>query len=731
MKNRLELKILLLIILVLIVGFGSYVIISINRESDVLLDQQREKVRLFSETVMVGIRNVMLSGKAPYAAELVNDARTNLEFGSLRVYNNKAKEVFPDEGRGIIKNAGDTTVRAAIRNRTEIMFTRHDSSGDEFIRIEPLINERECQQCHATNHSVRGVTRLVLNPNLMIAHVRDMEQHDDTHTYQVVTEIISTALTSSFRTIMLSGEGALMDTLVFRIARLPFINRITVYDRFGAVHFGKEENTADDDSITGAIDRGSPIMYFEKNRKVMTRLIPLRNEARCQVCHGSKSEWRGVMEVSLNLHSLSMNPAELEKQITIMLQETIGAGFRSIMLVGKGSYARSFINDVRTIDAVKDLRVFDKDANERFVNVTARDDGLDYVREALQKDTVIEAMQWIDGEEYLVRYSTLQNEKRCQICHGDDHTIRGVVGVTSSMSAIHATIEYNKWISLLAGGVTIFLVWLVLRIFMKLVVVQPIGNIGDVVQQVGEGNFTIFTTVSSKDEIGELGSRINHMIVGLRERFHLQKFVSQQTVDYVQRASEMGVKLGGERKVATVFFSDVRGFTAFSEKVEPEKVVAMLNTILSKQAEIVKKHHGDIDKYVGDELVAVFQGERMVNNAVCCAVEIQTMMKTVPDEIGADIAIGIGINTGEMIMGAMGSEERMDFTVIGDAVNLGARLCSSAGPGQILLSEYSAQLVRNEPTVALIPLDPITVKGKEAPVTIFEARAKNEESGRK
>jgi uncharacterized protein (UPF0333 family) len=106
MKNRLELKILLLIILVLVAGFGTYVIISIKKESNVLLEQQREKARLFSETVMVGIRNVMLSGKAPYAAELVSDARENLQFGTLRVYNNKAKEVFPDEGRGIISGAG-------------------------------------------------------------------------------------------------------------------------------------------------------------------------------------------------------------------------------------------------------------------------------------------------------------------------------------------------------------------------------------------------------------------------------------------------------------------------------------------------------------------------------------------------------------------------------------------------------------------------------------------------
>ncbi|MFA5834993.1 MAG: adenylate/guanylate cyclase domain-containing protein [Bacteroidota bacterium] len=724
MKNRLEVKILLLIILVLVAGFGTYVIISINRESKVLLEQQREKARLFSETVMVGIRNVMLSGKAPYATELVGDARENLLFGTLRVYNNQSKEVFPDEGRGIISGAGDEQVRKAIETEMEVMFAKHDTLGEQFIRIEPLLNERECQQCHSGNHTVRGVTRLTLNPNLMVAHAKDMASNNFTNTQQEVTEIISNTLAASFKNIMLAGQGELMDTLVRRTARLPFIEKIKIYDRFGAVHFGEEENLASEDSILRAIENELPIMFSEKNKTVMTRMIPFRNEDRCQVCHGSKSQWRGVMEVSLRVGQLKMKSLELEQQLTQMLQATVGVGFRSIMLVGKGSYARSFINEVRKIDAVKDLRVFDKNSNERFVNSQKKDYGLDFVRSALMKDTLIEAMQMIDGEEFLVRYSTLRNEKRCQVCHGDDHTIRGVVGVTTSMAAVNATIADNQLYSLIAGGTTIFLVWLVLRIFMKAVVVRPIGSLGNVVREVGNGNFSVSSNLKSNDEIGQLGKRINEMIIGLRERFHLEKFVSKQTVDYVQRASEMGVKLGGERKVATVFFSDVRGFTAFSEKVEPERVVAMLNSILSRQAAIVKKFGGDIDKYVGDELVAVFQGNLMVKNAVQCSIEIQEMMKSIPELIGDDIAIGIGINTGEMVMGAMGSEDRMDFTVIGDAVNLGARLCSAAGRGEIIVSEYSAKYIQDEPFIELHKREPIKVKGKEAFIQIFEAMAR-------
>jgi adenylate cyclase len=217
-------------------------------------------------------------------------------------------------------------------------------------------------------------------------------------------------------------------------------------------------------------------------------------------------------------------------------------------------------------------------------------------------------------------------------------------------------------------------------------------------------------------------NRQKSMLFGLRERFHLQKFVSQQTVDAVRQADSMGVKLGGERKTATVFFSDVRGFTSFSEKVEPERVVAMLNSILSRQTAIVKKYGGDIDKFVGDELVAVFLGDDMVKRAVECGIEIQQTMNDVSSTAGEDVGIGIGINTGEMVMGAMGSEDRMDFTVIGDSVNLGARLCSAAKRGQILLSENSADYLHGATSIQLEKLEPIHVKGKEQQVKIFEVR---------
>jgi adenylate cyclase len=271
------------------------------------------------------------------------------------------------------------------------------------------------------------------------------------------------------------------------------------------------------------------------------------------------------------------------------------------------------------------------------------------------------------------------------------------------------------------GLLTLLFVALVLHQFMKQVVVKPINAIGEVASQVGNGNLGARAEVFSNDEIGRLAQRINEMIKGLRERFHLEKFVSRKTVEAILQSDTHGLKLGGERRTVTVLFSDIRGFTTFSEKVEPETVVQVLNEFLSRQTSIVKKYGGDIDKFVGDELIAVFLGDDMVERAVRCALEIQhNVKKSAPG--GTLIQCGIGINTGMVVMGAMGSEERMDFTVIGDTVNVGARLCGAAAAGQTLISGNAAVFLRPNAQFSLTRLEPMRMKGKEQPVEVYEVR---------
>lgn len=249
-------------------------------------------------------------------------------------------------------------------------------------------------------------------------------------------------------------------------------------------------------------------------------------------------------------------------------------------------------------------------------------------------------------------------------------------------------------------------------------VTAPVRALVGGTRRVASGNFDFSLDIRSGDEIGDLAQSFNIMIQGLRERADMQKFVSQSTVEMIQSKSQRKVS-AGERKTLTIFFSDMRGFTSMSEKRQPEEVVKILNHCLSLQAERVKKFSGDIDKYVGDAVVASFDGPDMALNAIRCAVEIHKALDAYnasrPEE--NPIHLGIGIATGEVILGSIGSEDRMDFTVIGSHVNLCARLCSLAGPREILLAESTYRLVQD--LIAATRMDPLPVKGFSEPVPVY------------
>jgi adenylate cyclase len=251
---------------------------------------------------------------------------------------------------------------------------------------------------------------------------------------------------------------------------------------------------------------------------------------------------------------------------------------------------------------------------------------------------------------------------------------------------------------------------------------RPILKIDQVAKEVALGNFQARVEgVRTRDEIGDLARRMNDMVVGLNERFQLAKFVSSGTLTAIKSADQEGVRLGGERRLVTMVFCDIRGYTAFAERHDPETVVQVLNLYFQNLSELVVGHGGDIDKYVGDQIVAVFQGEQMVANGVRCALAMQGKTAMLAAE-NPDwhLAVGIGINTGEVIMGAMGSRERMDYTVLGDHVNLAARLCDEAGPGQTLISASSQQALAGSPEFVITALAPLLVKGKSEPVSLFQ-----------
>ena len=245
------------------------------------------------------------------------------------------------------------------------------------------------------------------------------------------------------------------------------------------------------------------------------------------------------------------------------------------------------------------------------------------------------------------------------------------------LEAIQENIFITAAISLL---ITIILAFFLGRKFS-----QPILRLVKGMNKVKKGDLSISVDPTTKDEIGLLTNTFNEMIIGLRERLNLMKYVGSHTIDMIQSSSEEEVALGGTRKNLAVLFSDVRGFTAYSENRDPEDVIQMLNRYLGYQAELVTKHYGSVDKFVGDEMVALFFGDTALNRAIDCAIEIQQMTKKRREADTDKISIGIGINYGPVILGNMGAKERMDYTVIGATVNMGARLCAAAEPEQILV----------------------------------------------
>tara|TARA_R110001592_G_scaffold356181_1_gene657571 strand:+ start:1 stop:1047 length:1047 start_codon:yes stop_codon:yes gene_type:complete len=217
-----------------------------------------------------------------------------------------------------------------------------------------------------------------------------------------------------------------------------------------------------------------------------------------------------------------------------------------------------------------------------------------------------------------------------------------------------------------------------------------------------------------------------------KEQYQLRQLIKKQFEHYldprqVKRLQENPelLKLGGEKRYCTFLFTDVRGFTALSESVTPEEVTYIMNKALTAQQSAVEKYDGLTDKYIGDAMMAIFGApldlENHEDKAIECAKQIETNMEALNIEFAEQglppIKIGIGINSGDAIIGNMGSEQRFDYTAIGDAVNIAARLESGtkAAGVDILIGESTA---RNACS-ALHLLPPIEAKGKSAKLQVY------------
>ncbi|MDY6861923.1 MAG: adenylate/guanylate cyclase domain-containing protein [Thermodesulfobacteriota bacterium] len=219
-----------------------------------------------------------------------------------------------------------------------------------------------------------------------------------------------------------------------------------------------------------------------------------------------------------------------------------------------------------------------------------------------------------------------------------------------------------------------------------------------------------------------------------RVKMTFQQYVAPSVVDEMLKEPER-LTLGGERKELTILFSDIRGFTSISEKLDPETLVKLLNQYLSPMTDIIFKHEGTLDKYMGDAIMAIYgaplalgsHAEKACLTALDMVEELKFLCKNWEEQGLPGFNIGIGINTGIVTVGNMGSEKFFDYTVMGDNVNLGSRL-------EGLNKEYGTRIIVSENTFSRTrdsgfffrELDMVRVKGKKEPVKIYELLEKNE-----
>ncbi|MGI9020657.1 MAG: adenylate/guanylate cyclase domain-containing protein [Solirubrobacterales bacterium] len=251
---------------------------------------------------------------------------------------------------------------------------------------------------------------------------------------------------------------------------------------------------------------------------------------------------------------------------------------------------------------------------------------------------------------------------------------------------------------------------------------EPVDRVRAAIARVEEGSFEEEVVVDDGGEIGFLQAGFNRMVAGLRERERIREafgtYVDREVADHILRE---GTSLAGEEVEVTMLFLDIRGFTSYAESLRAPEVVATLNRLFERIVPIVHRHGGHVDKYVGDGLLAVFGAPRRqadhADQALAAALEIAA---AVEDEFGQELSVGIGLNSGPVVSGNLGGAGRLEFSVIGDAVNVAARVESATRQtgDRVLVAARTRELLEGE-EIAFVERPGLTLKGKAKPVAIY------------
>lgn len=689
---------------------------TIKRETRIWADRMAD--------LFVGaVEHSMLRGDGIAVKASIADLQQRVRGVDVRIYDHRGIEVFAAKPPVPTRDELPAQIAAVLAESRRRMAT----DGRVY---RPLANERRCHECHDPTSHLRGVIEIAFDDRAATSH----RKHS-----------LARVVTSGFTQIMSARQAELLDDYFAEVLRAaPSVGQIAVFDADRERVFGADLVDMSPEMLTDSLQVGAEARYVHNPQGILA-LVPLPMQERCVACHDDKvGEIRGVLAISMA--GADIVPEAVKGELEGVIETTL----RYIMLSQLGRRIADFLDDVAATEIVDELALYD-DVGRRYWT-TRHPVPPPEVAEVLHSRETYHQIAGDGMNERLQTIAPLHNEKGCMHCHGSDSMLRGAVSVSVSTAVAEEARQASWSRRRLYTGLNLLGILIILAALLQYLVARPVNRIGEVAEQVGNGNLTVTVKRADPngDEISRLGSRINEMVRGLRTKMQLEKFVSKGTAEAAADAGLQTISRTGERRAVTVLFSDIRGFTNFSERFQPEEVVEMLNRLLQAQAEVVREFGGDIDKYIGDELMAVFTGPLAGRAAVCCSVRmLQAVARARKD--GETLTVGIGISSGDVVYGAIGHEDRMDYTVIGDVVNTGARLCSVAAKDEILISstvheavtrtteaddegdgqtrretgdaELADRLDEILASLSLEPGEPLALKGKRDPVPVYQVKS--------
>lgn len=394
------------------------------------------------------------------------------------------------------------------------------------------------------------------------------------------------------------------------------------------------------------------------------------------------------------------------------------------LLEGDDATLHILLQEISEIEDIEYAIILDKaELIRAHTDINKVNQPYDFLYDAaiIEKDDSLEIKKYYDNKKELLDFSMPIEFNKIKV---------GGIHVGISLETLQKKISKTR-IFVITLTVLIILTGIGLSIIVSSKFLKPIHMLVNGTREIKKGNYDFKIDIFNNDEIGDLTSSFNDMADGLRKKVVIQdafgKYVAPEVVDMIlQNPGDKWLK--GEKIEATVMFADIRGFTSLTEKSAPEDVIAVLNDHFTLATEVIFKYDGHVDKFIGDEIMAVFgaivEHDDHPVQAVMAAVTLQKEINSINlklEDIGkTPVRVGIGINLGEVIVGNIGSKKRMEYTVIGDTVNVASRLTDIAGPDDIIISESVYQKVSD--FIIVEELDPITVKGKSAPIQTYSVK---------